>query len=66
MPLLTVVLILAAVGIGLLCLKKYGASIIDAELIKIINVVVIVAVVLWLLYLFGIMDYINAIHVGKR
>lgn len=66
MPLLTVVLVLAAVGIGLFCLKKYGASIIDAEIIKIINIVVIVAVVLWLLYLFGVMDYINTVRVGKK
>ena len=37
----------------------------DARIKQILNGVVVIAVVLWLLKVFGIIDLLTAIHVGK-
>jgi hypothetical protein len=63
MPLLTIIFILFAVGAMLSCINIYGKDIIDAKILKIINFVVILAVVLWLLRVFGVMAYLNRIIV---
>lgn len=60
MNLLPVILTLIVVGVLLWLVNTYLPM---AESIKkILNVVVIFAVVLWLLYAFGLMDYLRDVH----
>lgn len=64
MPILTVVLVIVAVGILLWAVNTY-ITIIDPKVKQILNVVVIVALVLWLLSLFGLFDALSTVHVGR-
>jgi len=63
MPLLTVVLVLIVVGVLLMLVNKYGPGYIAPFMLQLINIVVGVAVVLWLLKVFGVWDYIRQITV---
>jgi hypothetical protein len=51
MPLVQVVIVLIAVGVGLYLINNY-VTIMDAKIKKILNWVVIVVVIIWLLSLF--------------
>jgi len=62
MGLLQLVVILVLVGVGLWALNRYVPM--DATIKKIINIVVVVAVVIWLLGVFHILPDLNAIRVG--
>jgi len=64
MDLISLVVILIAVGVLLWALNTYGAPFIDAKILRIINIVVVVAVVLWLLKLFGLFEIARGIRVG--
>lgn len=64
MPLLAVVIVLIVVGVLLMLVNKYGAPYIDAKILSLINIVVIVAVIIWLLQVFGVWAYLNRITVG--
>ena len=63
MPLLSVVVVLVACGVLLWMVN----SIIPMEqtVRKIINVVVIIAIVFWLLSLFGLFGSLSSIRVGR-
>jgi len=64
MSLLNLVLILAGMGVVLWLINAYVPM--DAKIKKILNIVVVVAVVLWLLYQFGVLpagDSITVPHV---
>ena len=63
MPLLTLVIILVLIGVGLWAINAYIPM--QPTVKKILNVVVILAVVLWLLGVFGILPNIANIRVGK-
>jgi hypothetical protein len=63
MPLVTLVLILIAVGVVLWLINTYIPM--DAKIKGILNAVVVIAVVLWLLQVFGLLDQVTNIHVGK-
>lgn len=63
MSLIALVIILIVVG-ALLWAVNTQITFIDANIKKIINVVVIVVVVIWLLGVFGILPDLNAIRVG--
>lgn len=63
MPLLTVVLVLLVVGVLLAVINMYGSPYIDAKILKIINAVVVIAVILWLLKVFGVWAYISKVTV---
>lgn len=63
MSLITLVIILILVG-ALLWAVNTQLTFIDANIKKIINVVVIIVVLLWLLSVFGILPDLNAIRVG--
>jgi hypothetical protein len=65
MDLVSVVLILIAVGVLIGLLNKYGPAYIDAWYVQLINVVVIIAVVIWLLGLFGLWGALRSIKVGR-
>jgi type IV secretory pathway TrbD component len=63
MPLVTLVLILIAVGVVLWLINNYIPM--DGKIKGILNAVVVIAVVVWLLQVFGLLDQVTAIHVGK-
>lgn len=63
MPLVNVVLILIGVGVLLWLINRYIPM--AGSIKSILNAVVVIAVVLWLLSVFGILSSISAIHVGK-
>jgi hypothetical protein len=62
MPVLTIVLVLIAVGVLLWLANTYIPM--DAQIKKIMNIVVIVAVVLWLLDVFGLLEVLSGARVG--
>ena len=63
MPLLTVVIVLIVVGVLLALVNKYGPPFIDAKFIQLINIVTVVAAILWLLQVFGVWSYLSSIKV---
>lgn len=63
MSLLTVVLVLIVVGVLLWLVNNYIPM--DGKIKGILNAVVVIAVVIWLLQAFGLLDSISGIHVGK-
>ena len=63
MPLINLVIILVVVGLALWAVNTYIPM--QPTIKRIINVVVILAVVLWLLSVFGILGSIDTIHVGR-
>lgn len=66
MTLVHVVLVLVVIAVLMWAVNKFGASFMDATILKIINIFVVVAIVLWLVNMFiPIFDYIN-IPVGRR
>lgn len=62
MPLLQVVVILMVVGVLLWLIDKYIPM--QATMKKILNAVVVIAVVLWLLNIFGLFDSFSGIRIG--
>ncbi len=63
MPLVTLCLILIAVGVVLWLVNTYIPM--DGKIKGILNAVVVIAVVVWLLQVFGLLGTLTAIHVGK-
>ena len=61
MSLLNVVLTLIIVGVLLWLVNAYIPM--DGKIKKILNVVVVIAVILWLLKVFGLFASLNNIHV---
>ena len=64
MSLLHLVITLIVVGVLLWLFNTY-VTMIDAKIKQIINVVVIVAVVIWLLYAFGVMGHMHDVPVPR-
>ena len=63
MPLVQVVLVLIVVGVLLGLINRYIPM--AGSIKSILNAVVVIVVVLWLLNIFGLLDYISKIHLGK-
>ncbi len=63
MPLVQVVLVLVVVGVLLWLVDRFIPM--ASSIKSILNAVVTIAVVLWLLNVFGLMHYLTNIHVGK-
>jgi hypothetical protein len=63
MPLLHVVLILIVVGVLLWLVNAYIPM--QATVKKILNAVVVIALVLWLLTVFGVLNSVPDIRIGK-
>jgi hypothetical protein len=63
MPLLTIILILLAVGVFLALINNYGKPYIDGKMLWIINAVVIIVVTVWLLKVLGVWAYLSKISV---
>jgi hypothetical protein len=62
MPLVQVVLVLIVVGILLWLIDRFIPM--AGSIKSILNAVVVIAVVLWLLNVFGLWGYVSRIHVG--
>ncbi len=63
MPLLTVVVTLIVVGVLLWLVNTYVPM--DGKIKNILNAVVVIAVVIWLLYAFGVLDRSGDIRLPK-
>lgn len=63
MPLVQVILALIVVGVLLWLVNRFIPM--AGSIKSILNAVVVIAVVLWLLNVFGLMQAITNIHVGK-
>jgi hypothetical protein len=63
MPLLQVVLVLIVVGVLLWLVDRFIPM--ASSIKSILNAVVTIAVVLWLLNIFGLLHYVSTIHLGK-
>jgi hypothetical protein len=63
MPLLQVVIALIVVGVLLWLVNRYIPM--AGSIKSILNAVVVIAVVLWLLNIFGLLQSLSAIHIGK-
>ena len=61
MPLLTVCITLMVIGILLWLVNTYVPM--DGKIKNILNAVVVIAVIVWLLYVFGILDGSGAVRV---
>jgi hypothetical protein len=62
MPLISLVVVLIAVGVLLWLVNSYIPM--DAKIKSILNIVVVIAVVLWLLQVFGVLGSMHTIRVG--
>lgn len=63
MPLLTFILVLIAIGVVLWAVFRYIPM--DADVKQIIKVVVIIALIIWCLDLFGLLDALRTVKVGR-
>jgi hypothetical protein len=62
MPLLTIVLVLIVVGVLLWLVNTYIPM--DGKIKSILNAVVVIAVVIWLLQVFGLLGSLQNIRIG--
>ena len=63
MPLLQVVIALIVVGVLLWLVNRFIPM--AGSIKSILNAVVVIAVVIWLLNVFGLMQSLSNIHIGK-
>lgn len=61
MPLLTIVIVLIVAGVLLWLINTYIPM--DRKIKNILNIVVVIAIVIWLLKAFGLLDSIGSIRV---
>jgi hypothetical protein len=62
-PLIQLILVLVIVGVLLWLVNNYIPM--DANIKKILNIVVIIVVILWLLRVFGVLTNFPGIYVGR-
>ena len=63
MPLITIVVVLLVVGVLLWLINTYIPM--QGTIKSILNAVVVIAVVIWLLQVFGLLGTLTSLHVGK-
>jgi hypothetical protein len=63
MSLITLVLVLVVVGVVLWLINSYIPM--QSTIKRILNVVVIIIVIVWLLGVFGLIDSLDTIRIGK-
>jgi hypothetical protein len=63
MSLISLIVVLIVVGLLLWLINNYIPM--DGKIKQILNIVVVIAVILWLLQVFGLLGDIGAIHVGR-
>jgi hypothetical protein len=62
MTLINLIVILVVVGVAMWAINTYVPM--SAGMKKLLNIVVVIAVVLWLLKVFGLLDGLGAVTVG--
>jgi hypothetical protein len=62
-PLIQLIIVLVIVGVLLWLVNNYIPM--DANIKKILNIVVIIVVILWLLRMFGVLTNFPGIYVGR-
>lgn len=63
MPLINVIIALVLVGVGLWAINAYIPM--DSKIKSILNFIIVIAVIIWLLQVFGIMGNISSMRVGN-
>lgn len=63
MPLINVVIVLMVVGVLLWLVNTYLPM--DGKIKSILNGVVVIAVVIWLLQAFGVLDSLSTVRIGR-
>ena len=63
MPLIQLVIILVVVGVVLWLINSYIPM--QSTIKKILNAVIIIAVIIWLLSLFGVIGNLSSIRIGN-
>lgn len=63
MDLISLVIVLIAVGVLLWAVNNYVP--LDPKIRAILNIVVVLAIVLWLLQLFGVLGGLHSVRVGR-
>lgn len=63
MPLIQLIIVLVIVGVVLWVINSYIPM--QPTIKKILNVVVIIVVIIWLLSVFGVIDDISTIRIGR-
>ena len=63
MPLINLIIVLVVVGLVLWVINSYIPM--QATIKRILNVVMVIAVIIWLLSVFGVIGNISAIRIGK-
>lgn len=63
MPIITLIITLIVVGVLLYLVNNYLPM--DGKIKNILNAVVVIAVIIWLLEVFGVIGSLNGIHVGR-
>lgn len=63
MPLIHLVIVLVVVGVILWVINNYIPM--QSSMRKILNAVVVIAVIIWLLSVFGIIGNLSSIRIGK-
>jgi len=61
MSILTILLVIVVVGVLLYLVNNYIPM--DGKIKNIFNIVVVIAVIIWLLKVFGIFSYLRDIHI---
>mgnify|MGYP005851123297 CR=1 FL=1 len=62
MPILSLILVLVAVGVGLWLINNYIPM--DGKIKSILNAVVVIGVIIWLLQVFGILGSLSGATIG--
>jgi hypothetical protein len=63
MSLVTLIVVLVIVGVALYLINRYVPM--DGKIKTILNWVIVIAVILWLLSVFGLLSGLGTIHIGK-
>ena len=63
MPLISIIEILIVAGVALFLINNYIPM--DSKIKSIINAVFVIVIILWLLRVFGVIDSLDYIHIGK-
>ncbi|PKO98341.1 MAG: hypothetical protein CVU13_10855 [Bacteroidetes bacterium HGW-Bacteroidetes-8] len=61
MPVLTILIVLIVAGIVLWLVNTYIPM--DRQIKKILNIVVVIVVIIWLLRIFGVLDFLKDVSV---
>lgn len=61
MSLLTIVLVLIVAGVVLWLVNNYIPM--DGKIRRILNIVVVIVVIIWLIKVFGLLNYLKDIHI---